>query len=46
MDNVFSLLQTVVNFCNDINIAGLSLITWIVIFIVIAGIGFIIRGNK
>lgn len=46
MDSVFSLLQTVVNFCSELNIAGLSLVTWIVIFIVIAGIGFIIRGNK
>lgn len=46
MDNVLSLLQTVVNLCSEMNIAGLSLVTWIVIFIVIAGLGFIIRGNK
>lgn len=46
MHDILSILQKVIVFLENMEIAGLNMITWIVIFIVIAGLGFIIRGNK
>ena len=46
MNGVLSAISQAFEFMNSTEIAGLSLVTWIVVFIVICGIGFILRGNK
>lgn len=46
MSDILGVFQQVINLLNNMEAAGVSMITWIVIVIVISGIGFIIRGNK
>ena len=46
MQDVLSIIQKVIDFLQNMELAGLDMITWIVIIIVISALGFIIRGNK
>lgn len=46
MNLILEPIQKAFNFLNSMTVGGVSMVTWIVIVIVISGLGFIIRGNK
>lgn len=46
MDSFFSAISSGFNFLSSAEVLGLSLTSWIAVFIVVAGLAFIIRGNK
>lgn len=46
MQPFFDAVSSGFEFLSEAKVLGLSLVVWIAISIVIAGLGFIIRGNK
>ena len=46
MEDLLGMLSSLFQFFEEFEIAGMSLVTWFVIMLIISGVGFIIRGNK